>query len=59
MGILHRDVKCANIFVSKSKEGRVYKLGDLNLSKITKGGDAQTMLGTPCNIVFKKKSYTF
>ncbi len=29
--ILHRDLKCANIFISKEK---VYKLGDLNVSKV-------------------------
>ena len=31
--ILHRDLKCANIFISG--EG-VYKLGDLNVSKVLK-----------------------
>ena len=33
--ILHRDLKCANVFVSK--EG-IYKLGDLNVSKVSKHG---------------------
>lgn len=32
MTILHRDLKCANIFMTK---GGVYKLGDLNVSKIS------------------------
>ncbi len=36
MKILHRDLKCANVFVSN--EG-VYKLGDLNVSKIAKKGE--------------------
>lgn len=35
MKIVHRDLKCANIFINK--EG-VYKLGDLNVSKIAKKG---------------------
>ena len=33
MKILHRDLKCANIFISK--EGN-YKLGDMNVSKVAK-----------------------
>ena len=33
--IVHRDIKCANIFMSA--EGRA-KLGDLNVSKIAKQG---------------------
>jgi NIMA (never in mitosis gene a)-related kinase len=33
--ILHRDLKCANVFVSESAEGKIYKLGDLNISKVT------------------------
>ncbi len=36
MKIVHRDLKCANIFINK--EG-VYKLGDLNVSKIAKKGN--------------------
>jgi NIMA (never in mitosis gene a)-related kinase len=33
--IVHRDIKCANIFLTK--EG-IVKLGDLNVSKIAKQG---------------------
>lgn len=44
MNILHRDLKCANVFVSN--EG-VYKLGDLNVSKVSKRGMARTHTGTP------------
>jgi NIMA (never in mitosis gene a)-related kinase len=29
-GILHRDLKCANIFITQD----YYKLGDLNVSKV-------------------------
>lgn len=35
--ILHRDLKLANVFVSKSPEGNIYKIGDLNISKVTHG----------------------
>mmetsp|Transcript_16182 Transcript_16182/g.13749 ORF Transcript_16182/g.13749 Transcript_16182/m.13749 type:complete len:135 (+) Transcript_16182:236-640(+) len=34
MKILHRDLKCANVFLSK--EGFIAKLGDLNVSKVAK-----------------------
>lgn len=42
---MHRDIKCANIFKSKG----VYKLGDLNVSKVNSNGDkmAHTQTGTP------------
>lgn len=33
--ILHRDMKCANIFIG---QGGNYKLGDLNVSKVAKRG---------------------
>jgi len=39
MNILHRDLKCANVFVTD--DGR-YKLGDLNVSKVLKMGLAHT-----------------
>ena len=42
--ILHRDLKAANIF--SSSDG-VYKLGDLNVSKVLKKGLAYTQTGTP------------
>lgn len=38
MKIVHRDLKAANIFICDG----VYKLGDLNVSKITKKGFAYT-----------------
>ena len=44
MKIVHRDIKCANIFLGK--DGSV-KLGDLNVSKIAKLGLMQTQTGTP------------
>lgn len=44
MKIVHRDIKCANIFLGK--DGLV-KLGDLNVSKIAKLGLMQTQTGTP------------
>ncbi len=42
--ILHRDIKCANIFITK--DDRI-KLGDLNVSKVSKGGMLYTQTGTP------------
>lgn len=42
--ILHRDLKCANIFITKDG---TYKLGDLNVSKVLKHGLAYTQTGTP------------
>lgn len=39
MNILHRDLKCANIFISKDGTA---KLGDLNVSKEAKCGLLQT-----------------
>jgi NIMA (never in mitosis gene a)-related kinase len=42
--IVHRDIKCANVFLTK--DGTV-KLGDLNVSKIAKAGQLQTQTGTP------------
>jgi NIMA (never in mitosis gene a)-related kinase 1/4/5 len=42
-GIMHRDLKSANVF--KSKSG--YKLGDLNVSKVVAGQLAYTQTGTP------------
>lgn len=43
MKIMHRDLKSANIFIS----GGIYKLGDLNVSKIVKNKLAYTQTGTP------------
>lgn len=57
--IIHRDLKCANIFISK--EG-IFKLGDLNVSKVNKKGMAYTQTGTPYYAspeVWKDKPYTF
>jgi len=49
--ILHRDLKCANVFTATSPTGNVYKLGDLNISKVTKGAAAKTQAGTPCKFI--------
>ena len=35
MKILHRDIKSANIFICKDN---IFKLGDLNVSKVAKKG---------------------
>jgi NIMA (never in mitosis gene a)-related kinase len=42
--IIHRDIKCANVFLTK--EG-LAKLGDLNVSKVAKAGILKTQTGTP------------
>jgi len=47
MLILHRDLKCANVFLSNSSEGLVAKLGDFNVSKVAKRGLCMTQTGTP------------
>jgi NIMA (never in mitosis gene a)-related kinase len=44
MNIMHRDLKSANVFMFSS--GQV-KLGDLNVSKVLKGGLSYTQTGTP------------
>jgi NIMA (never in mitosis gene a)-related kinase 1/4/5 len=43
--ILHRDIKSANIFISK--DSKSIKLGDLNVSKLLKKGLVHTQTGTP------------
>jgi len=45
MKILHRDLKCANVFISK--DGKTVKLGDLNVSKVAKNNLVYTQTGTP------------
>jgi len=42
--ILHRDLKCANVFIT---EDGIYKIGDLNVSKVIKEDLAKTQTGTP------------
>ena len=45
MNILHRDIKCANIFLAKDKSQ--IKLADMNVSIVTASGMARTQTGTP------------
>ena len=55
--IVHRDIKCANLFLHK--DGRL-TLGDLNVSKLSKGGMMHTQTGTPYYAspeVWKDKPY--
>ena len=42
--IMHRDLKCANIFLMKNGQ---LKIGDLNVSKVAKNNMAKTQTGTP------------
>ena len=44
MKIFHRDIKSANIFLTK--DGRAF-LGDMNVSKVAKAGFLYTQTGTP------------
>lgn len=55
--ICHRDIKCANVFVTADG---VIKLGDLNVSKVAKKGMLRTQTGTPyyaCPEVWKDMPY--
>lgn len=55
--ICHRDIKCANVFLTK--EG-IVKLGDMNVSRVAKGGMMRTQTGTPyyaCPEVWKDMPY--
>ena len=57
LNILHRDLKSANVFLFKNG---VVKLGDLNVSKITRKGMGYTQTGTPYYAspeVWKDKPY--
>ena len=57
--IMHRDLKCANLFLMKNG---LLKLGDLNVSKIAKMGIAQTQTGTPYYIspeIWEEKPYDY
>ena len=57
--IMHRDLKCANIFLMKNG---LLKLGDLNVSKFAKFGMANTQTGTPyyCSPeIWKEKPYDY
>jgi NIMA (never in mitosis gene a)-related kinase len=58
LNIVHRDIKCANLFLTTDK---VVKLGDLNVSKLAKNnGLLHTQTGTPyyaCPEVWKDQPY--
>jgi NIMA (never in mitosis gene a)-related kinase len=57
--IMHRDLKCANIFTMKNG---LVKLGDLNVSKIVKMGLVYTQTGTPYYAspeVWQDKAYDY
>eukprot|EP00826_Nyctotherus_ovalis_P049100 TRINITY_DN586_c0_g1_i12.p1 TRINITY_DN586_c0_g1~~TRINITY_DN586_c0_g1_i12.p1 ORF type:complete len:233 (-),score=25.30 TRINITY_DN586_c0_g1_i12:525-1223(-) len=58
MSICHRDIKCANIFLSKGQ----IKIGDLNISKVVKSGLLSTQVGTPCYTspeIWNNKPYSY
>lgn len=46
--ILHRDLKCANVFLRSTGHGEIEALlGDFNVSKVAKRGLCMTQTGTP------------
>ena len=45
LDILHRDLKSANIFLTKDQ--KTLKIADMNVSKVAKGGFLYTQTGTP------------
>lgn len=58
--IIHRDIKSANTFMSQDLE--VCKLGDMNVSKITRNNMARTQVGTPLYIspeIWQGRSYDY
>ena len=58
--IIHRDIKSANTFLSQDFEQ--IKLGDMNVSKVTKRDFAETQVGTPLYIspeIWQGKKYDY
>ncbi|OMJ67457.1 hypothetical protein SteCoe_35383 [Stentor coeruleus] len=58
LGVFHRDIKSANVFLKKDGSA---KLGDMNVSKVSKDGFLKTQTGTPYYAspeVWKDKKYT-
>ena len=58
LDIWHRDIKCANVFMTKDG---VLKLGDMNVSKIAHGL-MKTQVGTPYYLspeIWKGDTYDF
>ena len=57
--IMHRDLKCANIFLMKNGQ---LKIGDLNVSKLAKNNMARTQTGTPFYLapeIWKDQPYDY
>ena len=57
-GVVHRDLKPANCLIDK--DGCV-KIADMNISKVAKGGNMQTQVGTPyfiCPEIYLKHPYS-
>jgi len=56
---MHRDIKCANIFLTAEN---IAKLGDLNVSKVMKTDLSKTQTGTPYYAspeIWKEEPYGF
>ena len=59
MKIMHRDIKCANLFLTSDG---IVKLGDLNVSKVVQQGLLKTQTGTPyyCSPeIWKDQPYSY
>ena len=57
--LIHRDLKSANILIMKNG---IYKLGDLNISKVYNSNFHNSKMGTPCYAapeIWNNKPYTF
>lgn len=60
MKIIHRDIKAANVFLSKDE--REIKLGDMNVSKVVQQDFTRTRVGTPLYFspeIWNGKSYDY
>ena len=60
--IIHRDLKSSNIYLIKVKDKTICKIGDMNMSKLTKDKLCNTKIGTPyyCSPeIWQNKPYSY
>ena len=63
INIIHRDIKCENIFIFSYGSGAIFKLGDFNLSRISSNTSnyATSYCGTMCSMapeIISNEPYT-